>query len=270
PERGDGMLDFGFEKAESVDAAVAALKADGDAKILAGGQSLVPVLKMEFAEPSMLISLRGIDALKEIKEDGNKIIIGAMATHASVEHSDVVKKSMPSLAHLASGIGDAQVRNRGTIGGSIAHADPAADYPAAIVGYKCQVKTDSRIIDGDQFFTELFETALNPGEVVTAVHCEKPEKAAYLKFANPASKYAIVGVCVAKYSDGVRVGVTGAKSVAFRWTALEQALSANFDSGAAASAELDTSDFMTDLDADAEYRKHLIRVMAKRAIEGAR
>ncbi len=263
------MLNFEFMNADSVDVAVAALKADEDAKILAGGQSLVPVLKMEFAEPSKLISLRGIKALAEIKEDGNKIIVGAMATHADVERSEVVKKGLPSLAHLASGIGDAQVRNRGTLGGSLAHADPAADYPAAVVGYKCQVKTDSRVIDGDSFFTGLFETALNPGELITAVHFEKPEKAFYLKFANPASKYAIIGVMVAEYGDGVRVGVTGARAHAFRWTELETKLSANFSADAVDGTDIDTSEFMSDLDADAEYRAHLIHVMAKRAVAGA-
>lgn len=263
------MLDFEFEKADSVDGAVSALKADSDAKLIAGGQSLVPVLKMDFAEPSKLISLRGIDGLAEIREDGNTIAIGAMATHADVERSAVVKSGIPSLAALASGIGDAQVRNRGTIGGSLAHADPAADYPAAVMGYKTRIKTDSRVIDGDGFFTGLFETALNPGEIITAVHFEKPEKAAYLKFANPASKYAIIGVCVAKYSDGVRVGVTGARAVAFRWTALEEKLNASFSADAASDAEIDSSEFMSDLDADAEYRAHLIRVMAKRAIQAA-
>ena len=151
----------------------------------------------------------------------------------------------------------------------MAHADPAADYPAAIVGYKTKIKTDSRVIDGEAFFTGLFETALNDGEIITAVHFEKPEKAAYFKFANPASKYAIVGVCVAKYSDGVRVGVTGAMPNAFRWTALEEKLNSSFSADAAHEADIDTSDFMTDLDADEAYRGHLIRVMAKRAIEGA-
>lgn len=263
------MQNFEFIKADSLDAAVAALQADADAKLLAGGQSLVPVLKMDFAEPSKLISLRGIDALKEIKEDGNKVIVGAMATHADVERSDLVKKSLPSLAKLASGIGDAQVRNRGTLGGSLAHADPAADYPAAIVGYETQIKTDSRVIDGDAFFTGLFETALGGSEIITAVHFTKPKKAAYMKFANPASKYAIVGVMVAQYDAGVRVGVTGARAHAFRWTALEERLNANFSADAAKDAEIDAADFMSDLDADADYRAHLIRVMAKRAIEAA-
>lgn len=260
------MLNFEFERAESVESAARALETDPDAKLLAGGQSLIPVLKMEFAEPSRLVSLGSIDGLKEIKREGDSLSIGAMATHADVEHSEVVREMIPSLADLAHGIGDAQVRNRGTLGGAIAHADPAADYPAAIVGYRTQIKTHRRTIAGDDFFTGLFETALESGELITAVNFAPPKAAVYAKFANPASKYAIVGVLVAQYPDEVRVGVTGAKATAFRWSALEQRLSSSLSAEGVDSAEMDDDDFMADLDADEDYRRALLRVMAKRAI----
>src|SRR5690349_13487561 len=205
------MKDFAFHRPASVKDAVALLKAHSGGKVLAGGQSLLPVLKLELAEHSDLISLAHLKELRDIRVDGDKLAIGALATHDQVHRSPEVHKAIPALATLAGGIGDAQVRNRGTIGGSVAHADPAADYPAALVGLGATIVTDRRKIAAEDFFTGLFQTALAADELVTAVHFPVPRRAAYAKFAHRASKYALVGVFVAETSGGVRVAVTGAE-----------------------------------------------------------
>ena len=264
------MKDFGFHRATSVADAVARLKADPSAKILGGGQSLLPVLKLEMAEPTELVSITRIADLHGIRVEPGKLLIGATTTHAEVAASADVQKAIPGLALLAGGIGDAQVRNRGTLGGSVAHADPAADYPAALVALGATVKTDRRAIAADDFFTGLFETALAPDEVVVAVHFPIPERAAYAKFASHASKYALTGVMVAKTGATVRVAVTGAGSKVFRVPAMEKALAARFAPEALDGIAVSSADLRGDREASAEYRAHLVGVMARRAVAAAR
>ena len=261
------MKDFAFHRPVTIAEAVALLKAHGDGKLLAGGQSLLPVLKLELAEPSDLISLAGVKELGDIRVDGDRIVIGAGCTHDAVARSADVHKHLPALAGLAEHIGDAQVRNRGTLGGSVAHADPAADYPAGLLALGATIATDRRRIAADAFFTGLFETALARDEIVTAVHFPIPKRAAYMKFAHRASKYALVGVFVAETGAGVRVAVTGAAAVAFRVPAMEAALAAKFSPDAIAHIVVPAADLNGDAEASAAYRSHLIGVMAKRAIQ---
>ncbi|MFT3697041.1 MAG: xanthine dehydrogenase family protein subunit M [Kofleriaceae bacterium] len=264
------MKDFEFHRPSSVADAVALLKSKPEAKLLSGGQSLLPVLKLELAEPSDLISLAGIKELHDIRVDGDRVIIGALVTHAEVNESDAVKKVIPALATLAGWIGDAQVRNRGTIGGSVAHADPAADYPAALVALGATIATDRRKIAAEDFFKGLFETALERDEIVTAVHIPKPKRAAYEKFAHRASKFALVGVMVAETSAGVRVAVTGAAPSVFRVPAMEAALAKSWTAAALDGISVPPDDLMSDTEASAEYRAHLVTVMAKRAVQSAK
>jgi len=262
------MQGFAFHRPASVDDAVSALKAAGEGgKLLAGGQSLLPVLKLDLAAPTDLISLADVEGLKGIKEEGDIVVIGAAATHAEVAESGVVKRRIPALADLAGRIGDPQVRNRGTIGGSIAHADPAADYPAAVLGLGATVVTNSREIGADDFFVGMFATALAEDEIITAVRFPAPSRAAYAKFPHPASKYAIVGVMVSEGPAGIRVGVTGATPVAFRATAMEEALAKDFSPEALAGNGVDSDDLLSDADASADYRAHLVSVMARRAVQ---
>lgn len=261
------MKDFEFHRPKTVAEAVSLLKGRADAKLLAGGQSLLPVLKLDLAEPSDLISLAGLTELGDIRVDGNKVVIGAGVTHDRVARSADVQKHIPALANLAHHIGDAQVRNRGTLGGSVAHADPAADYPAALVALDATIATDRRQIPADGFFTGLFETTLARDEIVTAVHFPVPERAAYMKFAHRASKYAVVGVFVAKTSAGIRVAVTGAGPTVFRVAAMESALATKFAPDAIAGITVDAADLNNDSEASAEYRAHLVAVMAKRAVQ---
>ena len=263
------MREFNFYRATSVADAVAKVKGAASGKYLGGGQSLLPVLKLEMAEPSDLISITRIADLNGIRVDSGKVLIGATTTHAEVASSADVRKTIPGLASLAEHIGDAQVRNRGTIGGSVAHADPAADYPAALVALNATVKTDRRSIAADDFFTGLFETALAPDELVVAVHFPVPERAAYAKFGSHASKYAICGVMVAKGADGVRVAVTGAGPKVFRVAAMEEALSKSFTPSALDGITVPSDDLLSDGQASAEYRAHLVSVMAKRAVAAA-
>lgn len=263
------MYAFEYHKPSSVDAAVAALSGKEDAKFMAGGMTLLPTMKQRLAMPSDLIDLGGLADLVGIREEGGALVVGAMTTHAAVADSDLVKSKIPALASLAEGIGDPQVRNRGTLGGSIANADPAADYPAALVGLGATVKTSKREVPADDFFTGLFETALEPDELVLSVRFPVPQKAAYAKFANPASRYAIVGVFVAAGGDGVRVAVTGAKASVFRVPEMEQALAGNLAAEAVAGISLPADDMNGDIHASAEYRAHLVTVMAKRAVAAA-
>jgi carbon-monoxide dehydrogenase medium subunit len=261
------MYGFELHRPNSLSEAAALLGRDADAKALSGGQTLLPVIKQRLANPSALVDLAKVPELKGINPDGDGLRIGAFARHAEVAESDVVLNAIPALATLAGGIGDPHVRNMGTLGGSIANADPAADYPAAILALKAKIRTDKREIDGDSFFTGLFETALQPGELVVSVRFATPQKAAYVKFDNPASRFALVGVLVARYADGVRVGVTGAGPSAFRATDLEKALSASFTPASAGGVRIDPATLNSDLHASAEYRAHLIGVAAKRAVE---
>jgi carbon-monoxide dehydrogenase medium subunit len=261
------MKDFAFHRPASVKDAVALLRAHSAGKFLAGGQSLLPVLKLELAEPSDLVSLAHLKELRDIRVDGDKLAIGALATHDQVHRSAEVNKAIRALAQLAGGIGDAQVRNRGTLGGSVAHADPAADYPAAIVGLGATIVTDRRSIPADDFFTGLFATALAPDELVTAVQFPVPRRAAYAKFAHRASKYALVGVFIAETGGGVRVAVTGAGPKVFRIAAYEAALGKKLAVGSLDGIAVSSADLNSDAEASAEYRAHLIGVMARRAIQ---
>ena len=261
------MYNFNYHKPQSL-ADAAKLGAGEEAKFLAGGMTLIPTLKQRLAKPSDLVDLAKIAELKGIKRDGNAIVVGAMTRHVEVATSDVVK-AIPALAHLAEGIGDPQVRNRGTIGGSIANNDPAADYPSAVLALGATVITNKRKIAADDFFKGMFETALAPDEIVTAVSFPIPEKAGYSKFPNPASRYAIVGVFVAKTGSGVRVAVTGAAPCVFRQKDMEAALGKSFTPDAVASIKQSASGLNSDIHASAEYRAHLVTVMAKRAVAAA-
>ncbi|HZB93557.1 MAG TPA: xanthine dehydrogenase family protein subunit M [Stellaceae bacterium] len=263
------MYDFEYQRAQSVADAAKALSGKEDAKLLAGGMTLIPTLKQRLARPSDLIDLGRIAELKGIKRDGNAIVIGAMTRHAEVATSDVVKSAIPALAHLAEGIGDPQVRNRGTIGGSIANNDPAADYPSAVLGLNATVITNKRRIAADDFFKGMFETALAADEIVTAVSFPLAEKAGYSKFPNPASRYAVVGVFVARTGGQVRVAVTGAGAVVFRQKDMEAALSKSWSPDAVAAIKQSASGLNADIHASAEYRAHLVTVMAKRALQAA-
>jgi len=264
------MYAFEYRKPSSVADAIAALTAAEDGKFMAGGQTLIPTLKQRLAQPSDVIDLAGVKELVGIAVAGGGVTIGAMTTHAAVAGSGDVAAAIPALAALAGGIGDPQVRNRGTIGGSIANNDPAADYPAACLGLGATIKTSSREVKADDFFTGLFETDLADDEVIVSVSFPKAEKAAYVKFDNPASRYALVGVFVAKAADGVRVAVTGAgQDGVFRVPEMEKALSANWSPDAVAGITVDAGTLNSDIHASAEYRAHLITVMAKRAVAAA-
>jgi carbon-monoxide dehydrogenase medium subunit len=260
------MYDFTYQKPASLADAAKAIAAAEDGKLMAGGMTLIPTLKQRLARPSDVVDLGKIGELAGIKQEGNAIIIGAMTRHADVASSDLVKKVIPALAELAGMIGDPAVRNRGTIGGSIANNDPAADYPGALVGLGATVTTNKRKIAGDDFFTGMFETALEPNEIITAVSFPAADKAAYTKFRNPASRYAIVGVFVAKTGSGVRVAVTGAGPCVFRVPEMEQALAKSFTADAIKDIKVPASNLNSDIHASSEYRAHLITVMAKRAV----
>ncbi len=263
------MYEFSYHRPASVADAAALLASHEEAKLLAGGQTYLPTLKQRLAQPSDLIDLGGIAELKGIKEEGGGITIGAMTRHADVAHSALVKRVIPALAALAELIGDPAVRNRGTMGGSISNNDPAADYPGALLALGATVRTNKREIPADAFFTGMFETALERDEIVTAIHLPKPDKAAYVKFPNPASRYSMVGVFVARTGGGVRVAVTGAGPTAFRWVDAENALAASYSPAAIDSLSVDAGDLNADLHASADYRAHLMKVIAKRAVAAA-
>ena len=261
------MYSFNYHRPASLDEAKQILATNADAKLLAGGMTLLPTMKLRLAQPTDLVDLSGIDGLDAITDTGSAIEIGAMARHADVAASDTVRAAIPALAELAGGVGDAQVRNRGTLGGSIANSDPAADYPAAVLALNGTVRTDQRQIAADDYFMGMFETALAEDELVVAVSFPKPKRAAYVKFANPASRYAIVGVMVAETEGGIRVAVTGAGACAFRASDLEAALTQSFSADALDGVSIDAGDLNSDLHASAEFRAHLVGVMAKRAVQ---
>ena len=260
------MYDFSYKNASSVDDAINSHKNSDDGSFLAGGQTLLPTLKQRLAQPSDLIDLSGIGNLSGI-EVGQSVKVGAMTTHAAVASSKEIQKALPALADLADGIGDPQVRNRGTIGGSVANNDPSACYPSAVLGLGATVHTNKRDIGADDFFTGMFETALHEDEMITAISFPKPDKAAYVKFPNPASRYAMVGVFVSSASQGTRVAVTGAGSDGvFRHAAMESALDGNFSAGALDGIGTDADDLISDIHASGEYRAHLVGEIAKRAV----
>ena len=240
-----------------------------EARYLAGGQSLVQAMKLRLSSPSDLVDLNFIKELSGIKASGNGVEIGAMTRHADVASSPEVKKAIPALAALAGIIGDRQVRHMGTMGGSLANSDPAADYPAAVLALGATITTHKRKIEADDYFKGLYETALEPGELITSVAFPAPKRAAYMKFKNPASRFAIVGVFVADFGGKVRVGVTGAGPCAFRQSDMEKALAAKFAPESVANIKVKPDGLNNDLHASPEYRAHLITVMAKRAVEAA-
>ena len=260
------MKSFDYHRPTSLSELNAALAGAPDARPLAGGMTLIPTLKMRLATPPALVDLRALPELRGISIAGGTVTVGAMATHAEIERSAEVRRALPALADLAGGIGDPQVRNRGTIGGSLANNDPAADYPAAVLGLGATVKTSKRSIAAEPFFVGMFETALQPAEIITSVSFPVPAGAAYEKFRSPASRYALVGVFVAKTSTGIRVAVTGAAPSVFRATAIESALSEKFSTDVLANFRVPSDGLNSDLHGDADFRAHLISVLAKRAV----
>jgi carbon-monoxide dehydrogenase medium subunit len=260
------MYEFTYHQPASLEEAGKLLGGADDAKLVAGGMTLIPTLKQRLAQPSDLVDLGTLKGLAGITQEGDAIVIGAMTRHVDVNRSALVKREIPALAELAGLIGDPAVRNRGTIGGSISNNDPAADYPAALVALGATVRTTKRELAAEKFFTGMFDTALEPGEIVTAVKFPKPEKAAYQKFRNPASRYAIVGVFVARTKDGVRVAVTGAGPGVFRQKDFEAALSKSFTADAIKDIAVKDDGLNSDIHASAEYRAHLVNVMARRAV----
>lgn len=264
------MYAFDYQKPKSLAEAAAALSKGGDPKLLAGGQSLIAAMKLRLSAPSDLIDLGAIAELTGIKAEAAGITVGAMTRHAEVARSRDVRARIPALASLAGGIGDRMVRNMGTLGGSLAHNDPVADYPAAVLGLGATVNTNQRTIAADDFFKGMFETALQAGEIIVSVTFPVPKRAAYIKFKNPASRYAIVGVMAAETGGGVRVAVTGAASSVFRVPEMETALAAHWSPDAIAGISVAAGKLNSDMHASAEYRSHLVTVMARRAVEAAK
>ncbi|WP_226621535.1 FAD binding domain-containing protein [Alloyangia pacifica] len=261
------MYSFDVVRPKSVADAVAAL-GEEEAQALGGGQTLIPSLKQRLAMPSVLVSLAAIDEIKGVSSEGGGLTIGGGTTHATVAKDCAA--SYPALAAMAGNIGDPAVRNRGTIGGSLANNDPAACYPAAALASGATIVTNTREIAADDYFQGMFTTALEEGEIITAVKLPIPEKAAYIKFEQPASRFALVGVFVAKFTDGVRVAVTGASEEGvFRWTEAEAALSGDFSAAALEGLSVSADGLMTDLHGSAAYRAHLIGVLTKRAVAQA-
>jgi carbon-monoxide dehydrogenase medium subunit len=264
------MYAFTYHKPATVRQAAGFLSRKEDAKLLAGGHTLLPTMKQRLASPGSLIDLGGVAEMKGIERRGRALVIGAMSTHAEVAESTIVQEAIPGLAAMASHIGDPHVRNRGTIGGSVANNDPAADYPAALLAMGAVIHTSKRKIHADEFFQGMFDTALDEGEIITRVAFPIPSKSGYAKFRNPASRYALVGVCVAKRGSEVRVAVTGAgASGVFRWAEAEAALKTRFSSKSLQGVNASPEGLNSDIHADAAYRAHLIGVMARRAVDAA-
>lgn len=262
------MYNFDYVKPGSVAEAATALQSE-DAVAMSGGQTLLPTMKARLAQPSKVVDLSGLSEMNGITVDAGSVTIGGATRHVQVETSAEVTNVFPTLAALAGGIGDPQVRNRGTIGGSVANNDPAACYPSACLGTGATIHTSTRTIAADEFFQGMFDTALEEGEIVTGVSFPIPAQASYQKFVQPASRFALVGVFVAKYDSGVRVAVTGAsESGVHRWTAAEQALSANFSADAVPAAP-SADGMIGDIHGSPEYRAHIVQVMTKRAVAAA-
>ncbi|HEX2826972.1 MAG TPA: xanthine dehydrogenase family protein subunit M [Burkholderiales bacterium] len=262
------MQAFNYHRPATL-ADAASLAAGADAKLLAGGQSLVQAMKVGLSSSTDLVDLGALKDLAAIASDGEVVTVGAMARHADVAESSSVKQSIPALAQLAAAIGDRQVRNLGTLGGSIANNDPAADYPAGVLALRATIVTTQGEHEADEFFRGIFETALKPGEIITAVRFPKPARAGYAKFRQPASRFALVGVFVAETATGVRVAVTGAGPCVFRVPEMEKALTARFAPDAVADITVKPDGLNSDIHAAADYRAHLVTVMAKRAVQAA-
>lgn len=263
------MYETTYHRPKSVSEAASLFSSSGDAAYISGGHTLLPTMKARLASPGNLIDLRHVPELKGIQVSGDSVTIGAATTHREVSTSGDVKKAIPSLAALAGSIGDPAVRHLGTIGGSVANNDPAADYPSAVLALAGTVHTDKRQIAADQYFTGLYTTALNEGEIVTKVAFKVPAEAGYAKFRNPASHYPMAGVFIARHKDGsLRVAVTGAgNGGVFRWKAAEDALAKNFSADALKGLIVDASGLMGDIHGSQEYRANLVNVMARRAME---
>ncbi len=264
------MYAFDYHRPTTIEEARKCLEEREDAKLLAGGMSIVPVLRHRLASPSALIDLNKIEDLKGIIEKDGRLRIGAMTNHYTVSKSELVNKRIAALAQLAGGIGDPLVRNRGTIGGSLAHNDPAACYPSSILALGATIHTSRRDIEADDFIIGTFTTALQPDEIIVAVSFSPPAQAAYIKFINASSRFSIVGAFVARRGDIVRVGVTGAGHHAFRCKPLEQALAAKFAPDAARAVKLPVDGLTNDINGSAEYRAHLIPELTARAVEHCR
>jgi aerobic carbon-monoxide dehydrogenase medium subunit len=262
------VRDFAYHKPTSLGAAVSLL-ADGESKIVSGGMTLLPTMKQRLAAPPALVDLSSIPDLVGVKVDGATVTIGAMTTHDRVSSSAELVATIPALASLAGLIGDPAVRNRGTIGGSVANADPGADYPAAVLGLGATIVTDRREISADAFFVGMFTTALAADEIITAVRFPVPDAAGYTKFKSQASRFALVGVFVARFGSAVRVAVTGAAPFVFRAEDIEGVLAKDFSPAALARVSIAPSGLSSDIHADSEYRAHLVIVMARRAVERA-
>ena len=260
------MYDFNYQRAASIDEALQKHEDAEDPRFLAGGMTLIPVLKQRLDQPTDVVDLGDLKDLRGISDEGNAIVIKAMTTHHTVHSSELVLNKIPALAHLAGTIGDQMVRNRGTIGGSLANSDPAASYPSAVLALNATIKTNSRDISADNFFTGMFDTALEEGELIISVSFPIPEEAGYKHFPNPASRYPIVGSFVARSSNGVRVAITGAGPCAFRISDFEEALTKDFSPEAIKNIKVTDEGLATDIHASAEYRAHLINVMTRRAI----
>ena len=241
--------------------------ASSSSAFLAGGMTTLPSMKLGLASYKDIIDIKRIKKLSGIKVSGKTVTIGATTKHAEVSHSKEVKKAIPSLAALAEGIGDPQVRNRGTIGGSIANNDPSADYPSACIALNATIHTNNRKVSADKFFTGMFETSLKKGELIEAVEFQVPEKSCYKKYPNPASRYAIVGVYVAKHKGGVNVAVTGAKSCVYNDENISGALSKSFSSSALDNVKISSSGMNSDVHASADYRANMVKIFAKKAVE---
>jgi carbon-monoxide dehydrogenase medium subunit len=259
------MYQLSYVRPKSIAEAMRLISKHPEAKLLSGGMTLIPTLKQRLARPTHLVDISQLAELAKIELKGGKLVIGAGVKHHAVSHSAVVKKAIPALAGLAHEIGDPQVRNLGTIGGSVANNDPAADYPAALLGIGATVITTKREIAADKFFQGLFTTALEDGEIIVRVEFPLPKRAAYSKFHHPASGYAMAGVFIAQTAEGVRVAVTGAGPGVFRWKEAEAALAKSLKPAALENLKLDASGFNNDMHADREYRANLVRVMTKRA-----
>ena len=264
------MYAFAYHRPQTVADAARLLASNAEAKVLAGGHTLIPTMKQRLAAPKAIVDLSQVAELKGIDRKGNTLVIGAMTRHAEVADSPVVRSAIPALVDVAGLIGDPHVRQRGTIGGSVANNDPAADYPAALLALNATVTTNKRDIKADDFFQGLFSTALQDGEIITRISFPVPAEFAYAKFPHPASRYALVGVGVAQTGSGVRVAVTGAgNNGVFRHTAMEAALGNSWSAGALKDVTTDPSTMMSDIHADAAYRAHLVGVIARRAVAGA-
>ncbi len=259
------MKSFNYHSAK--DSKEASKLSSSNSAFLAGGMTTIPSMKLGLASYKDIIDIKNIKKLSGIKISGKSVTIGATTKHVEVANSKDIKKSIPSLAALAEGIGDPQVRNRGTIGGSIANNDPSADYPSACIALDATIHTNDRKIEASKFFKGMFETALKKGELIEAIEFKIPEKSSYQKHPNPASRYAVVGVYIAKHKSGVRVAVTGAKPCVYNDNDLSKALDSNFSVSSVAGMKLKSSDMNSDMHASAEYRANLVVIQAKKAVE---